>query len=229
MCNALLEFFTPSLFSSLVAVVFQWPRVAYEAMAPEKAKAHKGLQQKHLHSRISYLYQAAIYLSQATGKSQVCTSSFITEKLLEDNKERAVTIPEADSGQSCPILPSTLGNVTPALEEPNILQSQNAAVSRRLLSHLRAVSLKGQIRLSPNMKHSICKRCDLLLVPGSSATVQMENKSRGGKKPWADVLVMTCTACGTAKRYPVGAKRQLRKEKRPILPNAETVHTPTIT
>jgi ribonuclease P protein subunit RPR2 len=198
-------------------------------MAPEKAKAHKGLQQKHLHSRISYLYQAATYLSRATGKSQPCTSSFVAEKILGDNQGKAVAMPEAASGQSWPNVPTTLGNVTPTLAEPNVLQSQNAVLSRQLLGHLRAVSLKGQIRLSPNLKHSICKRCDLLLVPGSSATVQMENKSRGGKKPWADVLVMTCTACGTAKRYPVGAKRQLRKEKRPIFPKAETVNTPAIT
>lgn len=198
-------------------------------MASDKAKAHKGLQQKHLHSRISYLYQAATYLSQAIGKPQPCTSNFVTGKILEDNQGKAVAMAEADSGQSCPIIPSTLGNVTSALGEPNVLQSQNSALSRQLLGHLRAVSLKGQIRLSPNMKHSICKRCDLLLVPGSSATVQTENKSRGGKKPWADVLVMTCTACGTAKRYPVGAKRQLRKEKRPIFPKSETVNTSTIT
>ena len=179
-------------------------------MASEKARAHKGLLQKHLHSRISYLYQAAIYLSGTTGKAQTCESNSDKEKQLVNNHGEAAGMSEAASEQSLPIAP---------------LQAQSGALPRHLLTHLRAVSLKGQIRLSPNMKHSICKRCDLLLVPGNSATTHMENKSRGGKKSWADVLVITCNACGTAKRYPVGAKRQFRKEKRPILAKARTVHT----
>ena len=194
-------------------------------MASEKARAHKGLLQKHLHSRISYLYQAAIYLSGTTGKAQICESNSDKEKQLVNNHGEAAGMSEAASEQSLPIAPSTQEEGTPGLGEHSMLQAQSGALPRQLLTHLRAVSLKGQIRLSPNMKHSICKRCDLLLVPGNSATTYMENKSRGEKKPWADVLVITCNACGTAKRYPVGAKRQLRKEKRPIQAEAGTVHT----
>ena len=198
-------------------------------MASEKARAHKGLLQKHLHSRISYLYQAAIYLSGTTGKAQTCESNSGKEKQLVNNHGEAAGMSEAASERSLPIAPSTQEEGTPALGERSMLQAQSGALPRQLLTHLRAVSLKGQIRLSPNMKHSICKRCDLLLVPGNSATTYMENKSRGGKKSWADVLVITCNACGTAKRYPVGAKRQLRKKKRPIQAKARTVHTSAAT
>ena len=194
-------------------------------MASEKARPHKGLQQKHLHSRISYLYQAATYLSGITGKAQTCESNSDNEKQLVNNHGEAAGMSEAVSEQSLPIPPFTQEEGTPALGEHSMLETQSAALPRQLLTHLRAVSLKGQIRLSPNMKHSICKRCDLLLVPGNSATTYMENKSRGGKKPWADVLIITCNACGTAKRYPVGSKRQLRKEKRPIQAKAGTVYT----
>lgn len=51
-----------------------------------------------------------------------------------------------------------------------------------------------------------------MLIPGVSATYEVENKSKNGKKPWADVLIVGCKACGALKRFPVGA--ELLKEKR---------------
>ena len=89
-----------------------------------------------------------------------------------------------------------------------------SGLSRRLVSDLYGVSLKAQIRLSPSIKHTACKRCHNLLVEGSTLKIYMENKSRGGKKPWADVLVHECTQCGKSRRFPVGAKRQRRRNDR---------------
>lgn len=68
------------------------------------------------------------------------------------------------------------------------------------------------MRLDPSIKRTICKRCDSLLVPGVSSTNRIENPSKGGKKPWADVLVVECNACGAVKRFPVGI--EMLKEKR---------------
>ena len=130
---------------------------------------------KHLHSRVSFLYQAATYLSGA-------------------HAARA-----KDAGNSAP---------RPSLRNPCL------GSSRRMLSHLRGVSRKAQIRLSKSMKHAICKRCESLLVAGSSSTQYVENSSRGGKKPWADVIVIECNHCGTKTRFPVGATRQPRKSAR---------------
>lgn len=76
--------------------------------------------------------------------------------------------------------------------------------SRHLLSQLRAVSLKSQIRLTTELKHSFCKRCDSLLVPARTSEIGVTNESRLGEKPWADVLVVTCTFCGRLRRYPIG-------------------------
>ena len=99
-------------------------------------------------------------------------------------------------------------------EEPSLISAQHLPLSRLFINHLKAVSLKGQVRLSSKMKHSICRRCDILLVPGFTSTSNLENKSRKGKKPWADVLVVTCTSCGAVKRFPVGAKRQFGRPDR---------------
>ena len=193
-------------------------------MAPGPVKAPKGPPQKHLHSRISYLYQAAVYLSGTTDKMHICSASSDKEEQTGNNRVATATMSEAASDQNLCLL-SANEETSVVLEEHHVLEAGNSALSRQLLAHLRSVSLKAQIRLSPTMKHSICKRCDLLLVPGSSATVSIENKSRGGRKPWADVLVMTCTACGTAKRFPIGAKRQLRKEERRAQAGVEIVFT----
>lgn len=91
-------------------------------------------------------------------------------------------------------------------------------MSRGLLADMRAVSLKVLIRQRPELKRSVCRYCDTLLLAegtsgGGSCDVVVENASRGGRKPWADVLVVRCRTCGGAKRFPVGEPRtkQLRK------------------
>ena len=197
-------------------------------MSSAKSKAGKGPQQKHLHSRISYLYQAATYLAEI-GSTEPAFSLGHNERGTNTNKvcEDSVMFeaPCPDRGYALPIIKGILEGDVVASEARSAPTSQSCGGSRQLFAHLRAVSLKGQIRLSPQMKHSICKRCDQFLVPGCSATICMENKSRGAKKPWADVLVIKCIACGTAKRFPVGAKRQLRKGGRSTHADHETEHT----
>jgi ribonuclease P protein subunit RPR2 len=83
--------------------------------------------------------------------------------------------------------------------------------SRRAIADMRDVSLKVQIRQSPALKRTICKYCDSLLVEGKTSRSLIENPSKGGRKPWADVLVIECRTCGNSKRYPVDAPRQKRK------------------
>ncbi|OCK78654.1 Rpr2-domain-containing protein, partial [Lepidopterella palustris CBS 459.81] len=147
-------------------------------MAKNKTpKGAKGMLNKHLHSRISYLYQAATYLS----------------------------------------FQSTTGGLQKASSElaPSIsTKAVSSGLALQLGSHLRAVSLKGQVQLSQNVKRSICKCCNTILIPGRTSTTTVENNSRGGKKPWADVLLVECTTCGSKKRFPMGSKWQVRKTER---------------
>lgn len=193
----------------LMKTVFSHPA---KGKAQDKAKTRKGLAQKHLHSRISYLYQAATHLAKVADQLQVSTPCVNNEvkRQSQPNEELqyAVGSSEAVSDEGLPMLPTNK-----ILHDVQRV-SKDSALSRQLVVHLGAVSLKSQIRLSPAIKHTICKRCDTLLIPGSTSTSYMENNSRGGEKPWADVLVATCTTCGTAKRFPVGARRQLRRESR---------------
>ena len=183
------------------------------AQTPNVAK-EKGTGQKHLPSRISYLYQAATYLAKIAERSQAKT--VCSNKLCVPREELRCPIatPEAVPNEGLPVSPIDQEDGIPKIDPNNDKGSKDFALSRQMGDHLRAVSLKNTIRLSPAVKQSMCKRCNLLLIPGFTSTSSVENKSRRGRKPWADVLVTTCFGCGTSKRFPVGAKRQLRKETR---------------
>lgn len=195
-------------------------------MGQDKAKAQKGIAQRHLHSRISYLYQAATYLSNPVNHNRRSPKTMGLNTHPDSGAESsAESILPTQKSQQESQSPQWRNPNDGALDVKSLCASefQHSAHSRRLLSHLRAVSLKSQIRLSPTMKHSICKRCDILLVPDSTSSSQLENKSSGGKKPWADMLVVTCNACGNTTRFPVGAERQAKRSQRPIKLKEETV------
>jgi ribonuclease P protein subunit RPR2 len=93
------------------------------------------------------------------------------------------------------------------------LQTALAATSKpcsplalELGCELQQVYRKAQLRLSVDLKRSFCKSCNCILVPGRTATQTIENASKGGKKLWADVLVIQCDLCGGKKRCS-GAKK----------------------
>ena len=139
-------------------------------MGKEKASKQgiAGVPQKHLHSRLSFLHQAASHL--ATTKDLTKTT---------------------DIGPN---------NSTKAARQ----STQHSHDAARLLTQLRGVSRKAQIRLSPKVKHSICKRCDALLIPGTTSKESLVNSSKYGRKSTADILEKRCEGCATIKRFPVG-------------------------
>ncbi|EJT68478.1 RNAse P Rpr2/Rpp21 subunit domain-containing protein [Gaeumannomyces tritici R3-111a-1] len=163
-----------------------------------KRKAGSGVQNRPTYTRISFLYQAAALL--ASTRQQQPAKDPLADR----------PAPEKHDGQAGPADGS--GSGAPSRdEEKHGDHRQLEGMSRRLLSDLRSVSLKSQIRLGPALKRTVCKFCDTLLVEGRSCTSTVENKSRGARKPWADVLVITCDTCGRAKRFPVAAPRQKRR------------------
>ena len=155
----------------------------------KSSKSGGSIQQRHLHSRISFLHQAAAYL--ATNKSAVQPSQ----------------LSNAGSGA---------GSASRATKSPN--ENRNGQ-TRHLLNQLRGVSKKSQIRLGKDVKHSLCKRCDSLLVSGDTSREETRNDSKDSGKPWADVFEIKCKTCGTLKRFPTGQQRsqKVRAKKKPPL------------
>lgn len=165
------------------------------------AKKAPGVPNRHIYSRISFLYQAAVYLAETGRKDQ---GSFSQKTLpAQDDATADIKMEYEDETKN--------GTSTTQEGKPNTA-IQN--MSRRMLTDLRAATLKSQIRISPEIKRSICKYCDTLLVDGQTSSSIVENKSKGGKKPWADVLVIQCHTCGREKRFPVSAPKQKRRPLR---------------
>jgi len=153
-------------------------------MAKTKASKDGGkIPNKAVHSRVSYLYQAAAYFA---------------------TQQHSTTVAEHEY----------LGSSATEGVSPKSHDDLAQPMSRRLILDFRSVSLKMQTRLSPAMKHSICKSCDTMLIDGSTCFSEVENKSKDGKKPWADVLVRRCKTCGFERRYPLAAERQKRRPDR---------------
>jgi len=165
-------------------------------MAKPKTPGGANVPHKALHSRISFLYQAAAYLATQEQPLTLTTSA-------EDGAELRQGHQQAGNG-------NIMQHATPIESQ----STSSQVLSRQMLSDLRSVSHKMLIRLSPAMKHTICKRCDTLLVDGSTCITEVENKSKNGKKPWADVLVRKCTSCGCESRFPVNVDRQFRRPHR---------------
>jgi ribonuclease P protein subunit RPR2 len=153
-----------------------------------KGKAGGGVQNRAIYSRISFLQQAAIALS---------------------------AIPHSPADSDTPSTTNHLSSTEVITSDTGSVKALNG-MSRRLATDLRAVSLKTRIRLKPAVKQSICKFCDSTLIDGQSCTSEIENISKGAKKPWADVLVRKCHTCGRARRYPLSATRPKRKTEREL-------------
>jgi ribonuclease P protein subunit RPR2 len=143
---------------------------------------------KVLYSRISYLHQAASYLA--------------TQQQHSSGEYEQITSLETQSGKENEVKSCSTKTLQP--------------MSRQLISDVRNVSQKTKIQMSPAKKSSICKYCDTVLIEGSTCSSEVENKSKGGKKPWADVFVRKCNTCGLSKRVPMAKDRQKRRPNRSL-------------
>ncbi|KAK5684020.1 hypothetical protein LTS10_003884 [Elasticomyces elasticus] len=184
-----------------------------------KEKTKTGIPNKHIHARISYLQQAATYLT-------VQRERFNDAGLIADPSSSLAESEARQRPQSLhDELPATNPKEVTSIDETTKTHEvwkrkaglnlpRSGGLSLYLASHLGQIARKTQTRLHPNIKQSICRTCNAVLVIGETCTKRMENVSRGGRKPHAGVLVVECTVCGAAKRFPVGAKRQKRKAAR---------------
>lgn len=150
---------------------------------------------KHMKARIAFLDKASKYLAnQQTASNHAGNQS-------GTSGSTTVSSQAEESGMD----PLSIQKPAPGLKQ---------GLPLLLASHLRAVSLKSQMRLSQDLKRSICKVCNTPLITEATSDASTENLSKGGRKAHADALVVSCRTCGTKKRFPVGAQRQKKKAQR---------------
>lgn len=186
-------------------------------MAKEKGK--KGAPNKHLHARVAYLHQAANYLnSQSPNRPEndevkQDAPESVAQNDLKETRNNGTTPASGNVGTNSW---HSQANSRSSTEGPgsSTFNQPKSGLPLQLNAHLRAVAQKAQIRLSREIKHAICKICSSPLIDGETCIRSTENSSKGGRKPWADILVLKCCACGACKRFPVGATKQKRKALR---------------
>lgn len=152
-----------------------------------KSKGAPGVVNRLTYVRANYLYQAAGYLASQAQK-----------QLEADHTSPGATSASGTAQEQA---------ANQVVKEQDALRN----TSRKLLSDMREVTLKVLIRQTPEVKRTICRFCNSLLVHGDSSTSEIVNHSKDGAKPWADMLVITCNTCGRCRRYPVNALRQKKK------------------
>ena len=73
-------------------------------------------------------------------------------------------------------------------------QAEANQVCRVYIRSLRRIAKKLVLRLDPNIKRSLCKKCDLLLLPGLTSTLRLGSKRQKH-------IIIKCNDCGAIKRF----------------------------
>ncbi|XP_074656564.1 ribonuclease P protein subunit p21-like [Tubulanus polymorphus] len=81
---------------------------------------------------------------------------------------------------------------------------RNVELVRFYCKALKTVARKQVLKLDPTIKRKICRRCDVLLLPGVTCCQRTRMKSR----------VVTCTECGDSRRYPYNKQQKLWCEQK---------------
>ncbi|KAL4239758.1 Ribonuclease P protein subunit p21 [Mactra antiquata] len=68
------------------------------------------------------------------------------------------------------------------------------SLCRFYINTMTVIARRQGIRLHPDIKRTICKRCCLLLLPGISAICRVKKKHQ-------KLVIFTCLGCGTMKRF----------------------------
>jgi ribonuclease P protein subunit RPR2 len=170
-------------------------------MAKGKPDGIKKVPHPHLYARLSFLQQAAQLLEEQQHSTPVKAG-----KQQNDGRQKQ--------------------NLQPVHDDTAKVLNFNSCsntIARELSSHTTAITRKSKLRIAPDVKRTICKRCSSKLIEGATSFSRIENKSRIRQKAWADVLVITCRSCNLEKRFPIGQTRGTKKVER----NTETNSKPS--
>jgi len=107
-------------------------------------------------------------------------------------------------------LPATKGDVTPTAQpvtssDPKGKKKQRdrvppvtpAHLSRAYVSSMKAIGQKTVVKLDPSVKRTICKGCDILLIPGVTSVVRSKSSPSHRK-----LVRLSCLNCKAIRRIP---------------------------
>ncbi|KAG5641266.1 hypothetical protein DXG03_005589 [Asterophora parasitica] len=135
--------------------------------------------------RLNFLYQASVYLSTLPS----APSSSDSTSLLSSNGSNAHATTDDNK-------------VTKGMKGMKDAKAAKRTVTARDLSRtyidtMKIVGQKTTVKIDPAVKRTLCKGCNLTLIPGSTASVRVKKSPVHGH-----TMVYTCTACNTSRRIP---------------------------
>ncbi|KAF5383494.1 hypothetical protein D9757_006096 [Collybiopsis confluens] len=126
--------------------------------------------------RLNFLYQASVYLNTVH-----CSTSQLP--------------------------PSSSSSLSSAPDDPTTNQKKKGKekkktvglgdLSRSYIGTMKSVGTKTTVQLDPSVKRTLCKRCNTVLIPGSTASVRTKKSPSHGH-----FMVYTCGVCKHSVRIP---------------------------
>ncbi|KAJ7594545.1 RNAse P Rpr2/Rpp21/SNM1 subunit domain-containing protein [Mycena floridula] len=89
-------------------------------------------------------------------------------------------------------------------------------LSKRYIDSMKIVGQKTTVKMDPSIKRTLCKGCNVVLMPGSTCTVRVKSKilslsttrdknSSTESSSHGHIMSYTCTSCGTGYCIPAPA------------------------
>ncbi|KAG5651870.1 hypothetical protein H0H81_007117 [Sphagnurus paluster] len=131
--------------------------------------------------RLNFLYQASTYLN---------------------------TLPPGTTSTPNPPNPKTSTNATPD-KPPRKMYSEKGSMTaakrtvtasdlaKTYIATMKTVGQKTTVKMDPAVKRTLCKGCNMTLIPGATASVRVKKSPAHGH-----IMVYTCTSCKTSRRIP---------------------------
>lgn len=137
----------------------------------------------------------------------VCCNLKQAKKTGKQGKQPRIpnSIPKKDHHQRVTYLYKLGSLMTFKQVESNISSEKRKStdsLARLYLNHMDLVSKKAVLKLHPDIKRTVCKRCSRLLINGLTSTTRISNDSKK-MLSYCDVLEIECQ-CGYLKRFPIG-------------------------
>ncbi|KAJ7045851.1 RNAse P Rpr2/Rpp21/SNM1 subunit domain-containing protein [Mycena alexandri] len=98
-----------------------------------------------------------------------------------------------------------LSGVLPVPEPPKTVQKRAKKarkmnvhdLSKAYINSMKTVASKTMVKMDPAVKRTLCNGCNIVLVPGSTATVRVKSSKTHGH-----VMHYRCTSCKSTRRIP---------------------------
>ena len=97
-------------------------------------------------------------------------------------------------------------------QQAKSVYQSNPQLSSHYIETARKIAMATKIRLLPVHKRQICKKCNMLLVPGDNCRVRIKQR----REPH---VVVTCLRCGYKTRMLLRKKREKTKLEQDNYPN----------